>query len=420
MGRRIRNSLLAVVAAAVGACSPEERVPGVAPEPPATLETVEESQPAGESWYAPVLPKPWRKFAIPPTATPLPKPDLPYPRDCAPIYDDDKLPTFEIEISDEDWSELKSEHYSRVFRYGTPTYFPITFRHNGTVINDARIKLRGHNSSCGDKMQFAISFNQVNPAGRFQGMRRINLDHGSCHLFEERLAMSFARDLGLPYVCVNHARLVVNGSYYGLFVNLEHQNKDYLKRHFAKHDGNLYKEDDELKTNEKEGNTSDIEVYRSASSLSSIEVLVDVEQAISEWAFEAVILALDNYWLKGYNYMLYSHPERGFLFLPNDLDQAMPLRPGSSGLEGIWPSSLQFPANIVLADETWRRRYEEKVRETARAYDSVEFRRRLDKWWLQVRRDALADPNLGTKAEDRLENLKEAVHERDNALERWR
>jgi maltose phosphorylase len=42
---------------------------------------------------------------------------------------------------------------------------------------------------------------------------------------------------------VNNARLVVNGRYYGLFVNIEHVNKDFLERNFgdAGDGGNLYK-----------------------------------------------------------------------------------------------------------------------------------------------------------------------------------
>src|SRR5690606_21095704 len=121
-----------------------------------------------------------------------------------------------------------------------------------------------------------------------------------------------------------------------------------------------------------------------------------------------------------YNYMLYNHPERGFLFLPNDLDQAMPGNPDDGELNDVWPSSLQFPANIVLADPAWRQRFEDKLRETARAYDGAVFEQRLDQWWAQVREAALEDPFIAHDVERRWSRVREGIRIRDRHLEKWR
>lgn len=352
--------------------------------------------------------------SAPPGPAPLQSPADPgYPRPCADIYDEDLLPTFEVEISKDNLRRLESD-----FRSMNKEYRPITFRYGDEVYPDAMIRIKGNNSQCKGKMQFSIAFNRINPEGRFHGLRRISLDHGGCHLFEERLSMAFARDLKLPGLCVNHARLMMNGEYHGLFINVEPMNKDFLKRNFAEHDGNLYKKAEELKTNEEEGDTSDLEAYWAAQNLAEVEQLLDVEQAITIWAFESVLPALDNFVQFGRNFYIYNHPLRGFLFLPYDFDQGMPSRPGSATSFAIQPVS-RYPANIVLSDDRWREQYEADVRRIIDAFDPARFERRLDRWWEQVREANAQDP-VFVYSESKLEALRQSIYDRAEYLERYR
>src|SRR5512138_2862483 len=168
------------------------------------------------------------------------------PGPCPDLYADGDLPTFEVEVTAETWAALRQD-----FALGVEVWRPAVFRHAGDTVADASVRVRGNNSRCGDKLQLAISFDQIDPAGRYHGLRRIDLDHGGCRVLEERLALSVMRDLGLPAACANHARLVVNGAYYGLFLSIEHVNKDFLRRNFgsAADDGNLYKSGWQLKNN---------------------------------------------------------------------------------------------------------------------------------------------------------------------------
>ena len=57
------------------------------------------------------------------------------------------------------------------------------------------------------------------------GARALGIDHSTTfrrlNSLEERLALSYLTDVGLPTACSNHARLDVNGAYYGLFGNIE-------------------------------------------------------------------------------------------------------------------------------------------------------------------------------------------------------
>ena len=326
------------------------------------------------------------------------------PHACTDVYAEDALPTFEIEISDAGWAALQQDAVE-----GEEVYYPAAFRFRDEVLPDAMIRLRGGNSRCGDKLQFAISFNEVDPAGRFHGLRRLDLDHGGCRILHERLAMAYLRDLGVPAPCVNNARLVVNGRYYGLFVNLEHVNKDFLERNFgeAGDGGNLYKRGELLRTNEQEADYSGLEAYRTAPDVTALAALTDLEESVLEWAGEAVLPVHDNYWSDGWNYYLYDHPTRGFLFIPNDID--MPWTTIES--QPIIPDALQYPAGMVLADPAWRARFDDAVRRAIAAYDLRVFDARIDRWWAQIAAAAAEDPHVVYTKGD-AEELRWRVHAR--------
>jgi hypothetical protein len=317
------------------------------------------------------------------------------PGACSDLYADDVLPTFEIDLAESDWAALQQD-----LALGLEVYHPAVFRHDGETVADAMVKVRGNNSRCGDKLQLAISFNQLDSARRYHGVRRIDLDHGGCHVLEEPLAMGFMRDLGLAAPCANHARLVVNGRYYGLYVNLEHPSKEFLRRNFgpSADDGNLYKSGWRLTNNSSWPDTSDLAAYGAAADAATLATLADLDEAVLEWAAEAVLPARDNYWLAGWNYFLYHHPARGFLFVPDDLDQAFPASPADACMPTLFPAALQRPADLVLADAAWRAKYRDAVRRAVAAYDPDVLAARLDRAWALIGDAAAQDPFLGTSA----------------------
>lgn len=128
---------------------------------------------------------------------------------------------------------------------------------------------------------------------------------------------------GAPSSCVNNARLVINGEYYGVYVNVERVDHEYLERHFDEPDGNLYQGGTELKTNEDVADTSDRDAYWAVTDLDQLDALVDLDQAVVAWANDAMLPNPDGYWAGvQINFYLYHHPTRGFLYLPYDEDYA--------------------------------------------------------------------------------------------------
>src|SRR5688572_450458 len=103
-----------------------------------------------------------------------------FPRACDEIYDPELLPTFEVTISDVEWAGLVDEYMNWAEREAqgldTKPYHPLeSFRYGDEVVGDAMIRLKG-NPCCswfGPKMQFVISFNEIDQEGRWHGLRKI-------------------------------------------------------------------------------------------------------------------------------------------------------------------------------------------------------------------------------------------------------
>lgn len=336
-------------------------------------------------------PAPWL-----PQNEPAPSPTpISFPRPCHEIYDPDLLPTFSLDI---EASELQALNDERPL--GIENQHPATFRYEGEV-HSVMVRNRGQMTDCGEKLELAISFNLPDPEHRFRGLRRINLDHGNCHVLRERLAFDFAREqVGLKAKCVNNARLEINGEYYGLYSNIEHINKDFLKRNFDDPDGNLYK-GSHKKTHEDDPDTSDWEELRNVASVEEFEALMDLNEAVKFLAMEAVLPARDNYWCCDRNVYLYHHPTDGWFFLPHDYDYSFPS--AGSELDPVLPARHEHVA-LVLDDPEWQQRYKEAVAEASAAYDPDGFDARIDRWWAQVKSSALQDPFL---LEERFQDLDE-------------
>ncbi|MGE5786878.1 MAG: CotH kinase family protein, partial [Myxococcales bacterium] len=343
-----------------------------------------------------------------------------YPRPCADIYDPNTLPTFNVEIAQSDWDAIVAGCEAK-----DQTYYPITF-HYGAETLPAMIRLKGNWSWNCDKMQFQISFNESDKQGRFHGLRKLVLDAPSYDetLLRERLGFSLMRDLGTPFSCANNARLEINGKYYGLFVNLERVDAGYLKRQFAESDGNLYKEGRELTTNEETGDTASVDAFWAATTVSELDALVDLEEAVLVWAGLAMAPDADSYWAGvEINVYLYQHPTRGLLFIPYDMDTAFQRCATCDPItyeHTQWKRELQY--QVVMSDVRWCTAFEAALRRARAAYDVAELKRRVETWSGQIAAALAADPNrtfTEQEAAESLASLRTLIEKRAAFVDTW-
>ena len=365
------------------------------------------------------------------------EPEIELPLACNEIYTQDSVPVFEIKISQEAWDTLVYLYKNGTEVEDPKIYQPLLeFKYGNLKINDAMIRLRGNPFSFHwwpePKMQFNISFKQINSKGRFLGLRKINLDVGysDTTLFHDRLAASIFHELELPAPCVNHAKLYVNGEFFGLYANIEHVDQEFLARNFGdKDEGNLYKSRPNFifdkQTNEKDPDRSDIELFQQELTLSELDELIDLEEAVQEWTAEAIIPHLDGYFVGGSNFQLYNHPDRGFIFIPWDLDYGF--EAGPSEMDPIsysvsWGRGKPYQMATLLRDEYWYGRYLEALGKALLAFDPEKLAGRIETYVSQTEDAFAVDPNLSYSVEEHKAAVAELVtyvHERVEFTEGW-
>jgi spore coat protein CotH len=289
-------------------------------------------------------------------------------------------------------------------------WVPCTFRFDGQTFEQAACRRKGNVVHWPEekKPQLIVRFNLADDAGRFRGLRRLNLEsfYETGAPIRDRLAMWMMREAGLPSSRVNHARVFKDGALLGLYQNIEPVDKEFLQRHFgADAGGNLWEagEPMELKTNETVNDQTRLMALQAlveaeplmgdhTTFFQKLTTMVDVDEVLREMAAETVALADDNFSNGGLNYYLYDHPKQGFEVLPWDFDTIFLAVADADPWEfwdGADPNKLR---QLMNQHPAWRARFVELV---AQIRDSVLPRvpERVTTLCNQVRQAVQEDPN---------------------------
>ena len=249
------------------------------------------------------------------------------------------LQTFSVDISPNDWNAMHAEYVAVAM--GTPgaleahdsVRYPIVF-HYGNEAKPATIRLKGESSwqisykLDGDngKMQFVVSFDDMDPIAKFHGLSALTLDMPPIDptFLRSRIANSWLRSIGIPALCATSAKLFVNGDYYGLFDAEERAGNHYVKEFFPDNSGgDLFKSGQEAETNETHASWSRLHQFWAVDSPNDLAAIVDIPRSLKSWAAEAVLNDGDGYWGGGHNFLIYDQGAAGYVFLPYDLDATL-------------------------------------------------------------------------------------------------
>ena len=158
------------------------------------------------------------------------------------LFQDDIIPRIDIlfeadslEMLYASGNEESNHHYSARFIFN-----------NGTVadtIEDVGFRFRGNTSRHSEKKSFKISFNTFLPGRKFHGLEKLNLngEHNDPTVMRSKLCWDIIRATGQVGSRANHVQLYINSDYYGLYVNVEHIDEEFVKLRFGNKNGNLYK-----------------------------------------------------------------------------------------------------------------------------------------------------------------------------------
>lgn len=237
--------------------------------------------------------------------------------------------------------------------------FPATFCYKNAVIPGdsvllVGIRLRGNTSRFSAKKSFKVDFNHFVPGRKFHNLEKMNLngEHNDPSIVRSKLCWDLFQQLRLPAARANHVQLYINNRYFGVYINVEHVDDEFVQKRFGNRHGNLYKclypadlvylgadpevykkfhgdrQPYDLKTNQDKNDYSDlahfIDVINNTPARqfrTELEKVFNVDNFLKWLAVNVLVGGWDDYWYLKNNYYLYHNTATDkFEFIPYDYD----------------------------------------------------------------------------------------------------
>jgi spore coat protein CotH len=150
------------------------------------------------------------------------------------LFDPDVVHRMELLVNSRDWEKLKANFQEN-------EYYPADLRWNGVTVRNLGIRSRGLGSRSGTKPGLRVDFDRYTSSQTFLGLKSFILDNLTQDPsgIRETVAMRFFARMGLPSPREAHVQLFVNGEYAGLYGAVESIDKDFLRRVFGEHNGDV-------------------------------------------------------------------------------------------------------------------------------------------------------------------------------------
>ena len=327
------------------------------------------------------------------------------PEGSPPLYNAHTLRTLYLRFHHEDWYEQMSSFYR------TDIEVPAELIVDGKVYPDVGVHFRGTSSYFtveSEKKSFNIAVDYGEDGQRLYGYKTLNLlnGHVDASFLREVLYNQIARDY-IPAMKTNFVKLIINGENWGVYINLQQYNKDFLAEWFDTKDGirwkigpgrggaltyagddpSAYQETYQLKTSNVENlweglialtkmlddSTPDAELVE------NLPPILNIDQVLWQLAVSNVFMDDDGYIHKGGDYTLYQDVNDRFHLVPHDNNESFKfVRRSRGGPGGGWSwgdlengmlSPITHEDNAarplikrLLSNPQWRARYLAHVR----------------------------------------------------------
>lgn len=156
-------------------------------------------------------------------------------RGADPAFDPARLHEVQITMDAADWQALRKNFRSN-------DYYAANISIDGEVVQQVGIRSRGAGSRSEEKPGLKVDFNKYVNNQEFHGYKTLVLDNltQDPSLLRERLAYEVFERMGIPAPQNAHARLTVNGEYWGVYGIVEAISKPFLKARLGEESGTLY------------------------------------------------------------------------------------------------------------------------------------------------------------------------------------
>lgn len=153
----------------------------------------------------------------------------------------EEIPSVHITCGDAiEWMFEEENWYADVEH---PATFIFTSLAGSDTLANVGFRLRGNTSRAAPKKSFKISFDTFESDQEWNGLDKLNLngEHNDPSVIRSRLSWECLRDAGVPVSRVQHVNLYINGTFYGVYANIEHIDGEWLEKRFDHAHGNLWK-----------------------------------------------------------------------------------------------------------------------------------------------------------------------------------
>jgi spore coat protein CotH len=280
-----------------------------------------------------------------------------------PLYDGSVLRTLFLEFENPDWEAELADFNN------TDVEVPVTLRADGKTYKGVGVHFRGMSSfmmvPAGRKRSLNISMDFINKDQRLNGYRTLNLlnSHGDPTLLRTVLYLDIARSF-IPAPKANYMRVVINGESWGIYVNQQQFNTDFVKEWFKGANGARWKVsgspmgqgglsylgedpapykkiyDIKSKDNPKDWaaliNLTKVLTETPIDQLEKAAApILDIDGALKFLALEKALVNSDGYWIRASDYTIYLDAKGVFHVIPHDSNETIRPPEGGPGMRGM-------------------------------------------------------------------------------------
>ncbi|KPZ58054.1 CotH kinase family protein [Pseudoalteromonas sp. P1-7a] len=152
--------------------------------------------------------------------------------------------TLSITISDENWQDILDNPLDEEYHETAITF-------NGVTLDSVAIRTKGGSSlssvanSSSDRYSFKVDINEYVSGQTFFGLKKFTLQNSfnDPSYMREVIAYELMDEMGVPTPEHAYVNFYVNGELFGLYLMVEAVDGEFVEKHFANSNGDLYKPD---------------------------------------------------------------------------------------------------------------------------------------------------------------------------------
>ena len=265
------------------------------------------------------------------------------------IYDDSEIAIINISMSADGLEWMYENPWSDSMHVAS-----IEFQNAyiNETIDSVAFRVRGNTSRNSEKKSFKVDFNHFFGGRDFYNVEKLNLngEHNDPSIVRSKLCWDIFQKVGIVSSRASHAKLYINGSYYGLYISIEHIDDSFVAKNYANGSGNLWKcvwpadltyrgnspldyhpyhneeRPYELKTNKDEYNYSKLArlIRVINQNPDSLDLVLDTKEALQYFAMNVILGGWDDYRFLRNNFYLYHDPSDDLIhWIPYDYDNTL-------------------------------------------------------------------------------------------------